>query len=209
VILRMKVSLTKHGFLKVADVLKDHPTYELTEYISGHYPGINLDQSQIKNILSFSEQVCEFPAFWDEARALNVHQLRKLVFVSYIFSHERLIDIFTQSTKDDGKGELFRSDLPNEKAYTNIVGSMSKIGLCAQSRGTSSVKYDMASLCDEELGGFVESILQIKLVEFENIDLELEDNGSINTVKTCEKYGYRKIFGLEEGEFKLWINPTV
>ena len=48
----LKVSLTKNGYFKVADVIANHPRHEVLANIRGRYPGINLDRAQIANMLS-------------------------------------------------------------------------------------------------------------------------------------------------------------
>ena len=62
----LKVSLTKNGYFKVAEVIKKHPRNEILDNIEGVHEGINIEAAQVKGMLSYDESQNEFPEVWDE-----------------------------------------------------------------------------------------------------------------------------------------------
>ena len=77
----LKVSLTKNGYFKVSEVIKKHPRNEILENISGKYQGINIEEAQVKGMLSYDNESNEFPEVWDEIRSYSPKAVEALVFI--------------------------------------------------------------------------------------------------------------------------------
>ena len=88
----LKVSLTKNGYFKVAEVIAKHPRHEVLTNIRGRYTGINLDYAQIANMLSADPKTGELPEEWDEIR-----QYPKLGCLNWLLPSDRFLDSRCQS----------------------------------------------------------------------------------------------------------------
>ena len=57
----LKVSLTKNGYFKVAELLKVHSRSEVLDNLVGTHPRINIVRSQIANMLDCNSATNEVP----------------------------------------------------------------------------------------------------------------------------------------------------
>lgn len=107
----LKVSLTKNGYFKVAEVIKKHPRNEILDNIGGVYEGINIEAAQIKGMLSYNETTNEFPEVWDEVKELGDKAVEALVFISIIYSHKTLIEVLSNSKLSEMRDILRRNEV--------------------------------------------------------------------------------------------------
>ncbi|MEN6366096.1 MAG: hypothetical protein ABFC88_04710 [Thermoguttaceae bacterium] len=203
----LRVSLTKNGYLKVAEIVAAYPSDTMLDHCSGDIHGVNLVRSQVANILC-ADTTGMVPAFWDEVRQHDRPTIRAFVLVAIIFAHKRLIAAIQEAGQGSPTGTLFRDDM-NEKEYTNLQFAMATIGLCAYARGTDQINYDMTALTSQlrPAGILVGDLLRAKLRrcgwrdpdEFRVApDLPLDEQ--------CVQEGFHKVFGLTAEDFRKWID---
>lgn len=200
----LKVSLTKNGYFKVAEVIKRHPRDEILNNIHGVYDGINIEAAQIKGMLSFDESTNEFPDVWDEVRALGEKAVEALVFISIIYSHKELIETLSKSKLSEMRGCIKRSDL-GEKAYTNLVYSMSKQGLCPLKQGANETYYDVSPLFLLEIGPLVKKVIGYKLQKTGWRAPAPDDYFSRDFYEQCAYYGFQDVLGISMEQFEQWL----
>lgn len=204
---RLRVSLTKNGYLKIADVLKHHPRWEVLEKINGTYPGINLAYSQAANIMG-ADGAGEVPEFWDEIRSHSDKAIDCFVLAAIIMSHVNLIELLKSSFQGDYKGYLQRGRV-GEKVYTNLIFALSECDLCDYVRGAEAVTYDMRGLVYElrDAGDIVRQLLQFKL---RKCGWREPERGGTDFYQECEDNGIHRVFGFgDPAQFKRWIRGTL
>lgn len=200
----LKVSLTKNGYFKVAEIIKKHPRNEILDNIEGVYDGINIDESQIKGMLSYNETTNEFPEVWDEVRALGDKAIEALVFISIIYSHKTLIEVLSKSKLSEMRGCLKRDDL-GEKAYTNLVYSMSKQGMCPLNQGAHETYYDVSPLFLLEIGPLVKKVIAYKLQKTGWKEPAQDDYFSRGYYEQCAYYSFHDVLGISMEQFEQWL----
>lgn len=200
----LKVSLTKNGYFKVAEVIKKHPRNEILDNIEGVYEGINIEAAQIKGMLSYNEATQEFPEVWDEVRALGDNAVEALVFISIIYSHKTLIEVLSKSKLSEMRGCLKRDDLA-EKAYTNLVYSMHKQGMCPINQGAHETYYDVSPLFLLEIGPLVKKVIGYKLQKTGWKAPAPDDYFSRDFYEQCAYYGFHDVLGISMEQFKQWL----
>lgn len=200
----LKVSLTKNGYFKVAEIIKKHPRDEILQNINGVYPDINLEAAQIKGMLSFDESVGEFPEVWDDVRPLGEKAIDALVFISIIYSHHTLIDVLAKSKLSEMRGCLKRDDL-GDKAYTNLVYSMSKQGMCPLRQGAQETYYDVSPLFLLEIGPLVKKIIGYKLQKTGWKEPAQDDYFLREFYEQCYFYGFHDVLGISKEQFRQWL----
>ena len=205
---RLRVSLTKNGYLKIAELLKRHSRYEILDHLDGSYPGINLVRSQVVNILGMNPTTEEIPEFWDEIREYGDRAIDCFAFVAIVLSHWRLISALRFATQGDMHGHLKRDDL-TPKEYTNLVYAMHAIRLCDYRRGAESVNYDLYRLVYhlQPAGHLVRKLIRSKLLRCgwrEPKEFPNSDNPGF--LVACHELGIPEVFGLEHEQFEDWLN---
>lgn len=200
----LKVSLTKNGYLKVAEVIKQHPRTEILANINGVYPGINLNDGQIKGMLSFDSETGEFPEVWDEVKAYGADAIDALVLISVIYSHNKLIEVFSNSILSEMRGYLRREAL-GDKEYTNLVHSMNKLGMCPLNQGADETAFDVTPLFNLEIGGLVKKIITLKLIKTGWKEPAADDYFSRDFYEQCEFYNFNGVLGLSIEQFQQWL----
>ncbi|WJS05497.1 hypothetical protein [Roseibium aggregatum] len=200
----LKVSLTKNGYFKIAEVIKKHPRDEILKNINGVYDGINLDAAQIKNMLSFDEDSGEFPEVWDEIRTLGDKAIEALVFISIIYSHQKIINYLKDSNIAEMRGCLKR-DAEDQKTYTNLVYSMHELDLCPLDKGSDEVYYDLSPLFLLEIGPFVKKIIRLKLEKTGWSEPKADDYFTRDFYQQCESFELHKALGISIAQFEQWL----
>ncbi len=200
----LKVSLTKNGYFKVAEVIKKHPRNEILDNIEGIYEGINIEAAQIKGMLSYNETMQEFPDVWDEVRSFGDKAVEALVFISIIYSHKTLIEVLSKSKLSEMRGCLKRDDLA-EKAYTNLVHSMHKQGMCPLNQGAHETYYDVSPLFLLEIGPLVKKIIGYKLQKTGWQNPAQDDYFSRDFYEQCKYYGFHDVLGISMEQFTQWL----
>lgn len=200
----LKVSLTKNGYFKVSEVIKNHPRNEILDNIEGVYEGINLESAQIKGMLSFDESENEFPEVWDEVRNYSPEAIDALVFISIIYSHKTLIEVLSNSKLSEMRGCLKREDLA-EKAYTNLVFSMASQGMCPLEKGASETYYDVSPLFRLEIGDLVKKVIGLKLRKTGWKEPASDDYFSRDFYEQCAFYRFQDVLGISMDQFQQWL----
>lgn len=201
----LKVSITKNGYMKLAEVVKRHPRDEVLDNIRGTYVGINLIRSQISNIMDESV-TGEVPEFWDDIRKFNEAAIESFVFVAVVFSHGSLINALKDSSVGDMRGYLQRSSFKTPKVYMNLQYAMSSIEACEYQRGSESINYDLRaaifSLLDA--GPIVAELIETKLRRCGWRPSRVGSQRS-DFLSACEELEIPKVFGLTSSEFRRWM----
>ncbi|MBC53914.1 MAG: hypothetical protein CMQ34_08780 [Gammaproteobacteria bacterium] len=201
----LKVSLTKNGYFKVAEVIKLHPRNEILDNINGVYDGINIEPAQIKGMLSYDEKSNEFPEVWDEIRSFSSQAVDALVFISIIYSHKKLIEVLSESKLSEMRGCLKRENL-GEKEYTNLVYSMSNLGMCPIKRGANETYYDVSPLFQLEIGPLVKKVIRLKLRKTGWIEPASDDYFSRDFYEQCAYYKFQDVLGISIEQFRQWLD---
>lgn len=201
----LRVSLTKNGYFKVSEVIKNHSRNKILENISGVYPEINLETAQIKGMLSYDDDKGEFPEVWDEVREYDEKSIEALVFISIIFSHKLLIEVLSSSKISEMRGLVSRDSFNNNKVYTNLVYSMSSLGLCPLNRGAHETYYDVSPLFLMEIGTLVKKVIGSKLLKTGWKAPSQDDHFSRDYYEQCAHYHFHEVLGLSIEQFKQWL----
>ena len=205
----LKVSLTKNGYFKVADVIAKHPRHEVLDNIRGTYPDINLDRAQIVKMLSADLVTKELPEEWDEIRNYDKRAIEAFVFIAVLFSHHMLINVFAKSMTAEMRGVLKREDL-TDKAYTNLAYSMKTIGLCPYIPGADSIDYNLTPLFKEmSIGPLVKRLLARKLATTGWQEPGPNDPFIRTFYEQCFHFGFHRTLGISERQFQDWLEGQV
>ncbi|MBU0718740.1 MAG: hypothetical protein KJ749_10865, partial [Planctomycetes bacterium] len=158
------MSLTKNGYLKIAAIVAAYDSHEMLNHCRDSIRGVNLERSQVANILGADPHTGTVPAFWDEVRGHDRTTIRAFTFLAVVFSAEQLIRAFRDADRGTPTGVLLRSEMA-EKQYTNLQFAMAQVGLCDYARGTDQISYDMAPLTRQlrSVGHLVGQLLRAKL----------------------------------------------
>lgn len=206
----LKVSLTKNGFHKIADVIIAHPRNEVLQNISGVYTGINLAESQIVNLLSGDPKTSELPEVWDEIRTFGENQVRALTFVAILYSHNELITTFARSKTGEMRGTLRRDSFDNEKTYTNMAYTMQSFGICGYKRGAPYVDYSLASVFSNmQIGPLAKKIIYKKLQQTGWREPAPNDEFHRTFYEQCEHYRFHDALALTPDQFESWLEGQV
>ena len=197
----LRVSLTKNGYYKVAEVLKRHSGSEVLDNISGQYEGINLDRAQIINMLSGDDSTGELPEEWDEVRELGDRQVEVLTFIAILFSHEDLIRSFAAASTGEMRGTITREAL-GDKPYTNLVFSMETAGLCVRRVGRDSTPYKLAPLFELSIGPLIKKVIRRKLEKTGWTEPGQQDIFKRDFYEQCFYYKFHKTLGISERQFR-------
>jgi hypothetical protein len=209
VIEKLKVSLTKNGYLKTWRLVRLHPSDKILANVTGKHPGINLAPSQVRNILS-ADASGTIPAFWDDIRKYNDQTIKAFTFLAIVLSHHRLIEALQHAGKGTPKGRISRDEM-SEKEYTNLVYSLSELGYCHYERGAASVSYDISPLAAQlqPARKLVEQLVSSKLRRCGWRDPN-EFTGSTDQplVSECRKLKLHEALGMGFGDFSRWLTGT-
>lgn len=200
----LKVSLTKNGYFKVAEIIKRHPRHEILDNIRGAYEGINIEAAQVKGMLSYDESSGEFPEVWDEVRSYSPEAIDALVFISIIYSHRMLIEVMAKSKLSEMRGRIRREDL-GEKAYTNLVYSMNTQGLCPLREGAQETYYDVSPLFRLEIGPLVKKVIRLKLKKTGWEEPGPDQYFLRDFYEQCFYFHFHDVLGLSKDQFREWL----
>jgi hypothetical protein len=198
----LKVSLTKHGAHKVADLIKAFPKDQILENTSGTFRDIRIAQSQTKKNLS-AKPDGTLPNIWDEIRQLSNNDINKLVLISIIFSHHKLIETMIQSSTEELQGKVNRGEVIDGKAYTNFACILEELGF-AITHTPDYVTYDLQSIfhSSNEFPTFVSRILKLKLKT-------AGWDESNNFIDECLDLNFHSVFSLSEDDFRKWLQGDI
>lgn len=202
---KLKVSLTKNGYFKVWEVIEKHPSVDILANINGTYPGINLEEAQIIGMLSIDPTTKSVPSVWDDVRLLGTDRIQYLTFISILFSHYNLIEIFRSGKTSEMKGSIHRLDpLLGGKGHTNLVDTMNTIGLSKTKKGSDKAFYDFEILFQSDLGPLVKDILLLKLEKI-GWKAPKDDEFCRDFYTQCFYYGFHEALAISKSQFKDWL----
>ena len=201
----LKVSLTKNGFNKIADVLFQVGSAVLLENLDGTVDGAHINDAQTKKMLSYDETQQAFPPVWEQARSLGQQPLRALSFIAILFSHRTYINAFTAGSVGEMRGLLTRSSV-GDKAYTNIVALMRDLGLTPVGIGSQQCDYNLAPLFeDRRAGPLAKQVLELKLEET-GWTPPGNDDFRRDFYEQCFHFGFDKVLSLSPKQFTDWMD---
>lgn len=194
---KLRVSLTKHGAHKLAILLKKYDKDEVLNHLVNSEPGVNIELAQAKKNLSFTNGAV--PGVWNEARAKGDSTIDALVLMSIILSHYELINALKNSKNRVGfAGTVKRSDLANEKAYTNIAHTIEELGYSIE-HDYKHFRYDFQKIFKiPGLNKLFEKILKLKLST-----AGWDQSNSITEEAT--NLGIHEVFSLTTKQFSSWL----
>lgn len=194
---RLKVSLTRQGAHKVAELIKAFPRHEILGNLDGTYREIRITESQTRKNLSIPE-AGEIPKIWDDVRQLGEREIENLVLLAIIFSHHQLIEAFRHSASDPMRGRISRAQFKNEKAFTNLKHILDVLGF-ARVVDYAYVQYDLRRLFENrQLAQLVQQLFRLKLGE-------AGWDGIGDIVSECIDLGFHEALGLPKKQFSEWL----
>ncbi len=194
---KLKVSLTKHGAHKIADLIKAFPRDLVLENISDRYHGIKIELAQTKSNLSAYPNGT-LPYIWDEVRKLGDEHVNDLVILAIIFSHHRLIETMIESSTGDKKGIIIRDKVIGGKEFTNFACILEELGFAYQ-HNPQRVSYDLNRIFKKfELIPLIIQLLTFKL-------RTAGWDGKTDFIDECIASGIHKVFGVTEVYFREWL----
>lgn len=201
----LKVSLTKNGYFKVAEIIKRHPRGEILDNLWGTHEGINLDRAQILKMLSGDEATEELPQVWDDVKALGPQAIEALTFISIIYSHVTLIEGFKESIVSEMRGVLKRNFFDN-KVFTNLVDTMTKMELGNKVHGADEFSFSLKPIFKEmAIGPLAKDILTRKLKKTGWNEPATADIFRRGFYEQCIFFGFHKVFGISQQQFEDWL----
>ena len=206
---RLGVSLTKNGYLKIAELVKAHSRFAILDNCEGVHPGINIVPNQVFKILSADPRTGDVPEVWDEIREYGDAAIECFTLVAVIFSHARLIDLFQRTSQGAYLGHVDRADLPQEKEYQNLVYAMASLNLCDYLKGSQGVNYDFRPLVHalRDAGPVVKKLLELKLRTAGWRDPALYRIGADGDFWTeSQRLALHSVFGMEPAPFRRWLS---
>ena len=205
---RLRVSLTKNGYMKIAELIRRHPRWDVLQHLEGCHRGINLKRSQASNILGADPFTGQLPAYWDEIRQYSEKAIDAFVFVAIVLSHHKLIELFRRGSQGTLCGSLSRANL-TDKEYTNLVYAMASLGLCEYKRGSHTTEYDLYSLVFhlQPAHRVVRQLIASKLNRCGWLDPEdSPETGNRGLVDECRALKMNAVFAMTWKDFEAWLN---
>ncbi len=194
---KLRVSLTKHGAHKIADLIKAFPRDQVLENTWDRYREIKIDIAQSKSNLS-ADTNGTLPYIWDEVRNLGPEHVNDLVLLAIIFSHHRLIETMIESSTGDKKGIVIRDRVIESKEFTNFACVLDELGFANQ-HNPQRISYDLNRIFKKfELIPLIIQLLTFKLKT-------AGWDGNTDFIDECIKSGFHKVFGVTEVYFREWL----
>jgi hypothetical protein len=205
---KLRVSLTKNGYMKLARLVRKYPSHEVLDHVYGSESGIKLARSQAANILGADAQTGQVPTFWDDIRNFDDKTIRSFTFAAIVLSHHKLIEAFSLAAQGNMHGYLRRDDL-SEKEFTNIVYAMATLGLCDYERGSDGVSFDLYRLVYHLQPAHVQlrQLIESKLRRGGWINPEVHPfSRESDFLEICRRIQINQTFGLDSSQFEAWLN---
>jgi hypothetical protein len=198
---QLKVSLTKHGAHKVAQLLIAFPTDQVLGNTSGTYRNITINRAQAEKNLSVDNRG-NLPGFWESARQLGYAEVEGLVLLGIVFSHHQLIEAMRVGQAGPMQGTILRGEIITGKAFTNMANNIEELGFSVQ-HTPELVSYDLRPLLlNPALSGPVASLLESKLAS-------AGWDHRRGLADECVWLGLNEAVAMEPAEFHDWLigNP--
>jgi hypothetical protein len=205
---KLRVSQTKNGYQKIPALVIAHPRGEILENVYGVHPGINLERSQVANILGAAPGSDALPAYWDEIRAYSKGTIEAFGLVAVLFSHYSFIETLLRAQHSQPVGYLPRGAL-SEKAYTNLAYALSERGVCEYRPGSQGTVVNFSPIVSRlrSVGRLVQKLLRDKLARCNWVDPDIYSGSQdLPFMQTCLQLRFHEVFGLSADEFKSWMS---
>jgi len=195
----LKVSLTKNGYIKIADVVRRHPADEIVESTVDKYDGINLAASQVRVILDAEDG--RVPEYWDDIKDFGDEAIDAFTFIAILFSHHHLIETLARGAKDDFEGRVQRGWFDSNKEFTNFNYTLASLGLAPYKKNSADVRYDLQPVVYYLLKPYrlVKKLLTAKLER-------CGWNGRGDLAEACIEAGFHKALAMTPKEFSAWLS---
>jgi hypothetical protein len=194
---KLRVSLTKHGAHKVADLLLRFDAQDVLSNLSDSIPGVKIDSVQARKNLSASSTGA-VPSVWNQARAAGHESINALVLIAIIFSHGQLIQAMRAARTASMRGTVVRGQVIDEKAFTNFAHTIEQLGYSV-SHSADQVSYNLARLFEiPELHRLAADVLSRKL-------LTAGWDRSNTLVQEMVANGLHEVFGVTAEQFSNWL----
>jgi hypothetical protein len=198
---RLKVSLTKHGSHKVAELLEKFAPNQVIANATGKVKGINIAPSQArKNLSALAGDV--LPDFWNITKNSGRPAINAIVLLAIVFSHNELIKVMIGAIKGPGRGVVKRSDVDGGKGFTNFKDDFYELGF-ATSVSSEEFAFDISSIIgDKNLGLIARHLFKHKLLNAGWDEFTALADEAVSV-------GFHEALGLTEASFRAWISEDV
>jgi hypothetical protein len=197
----LKVSLTKHGAHKVAELLFAYPPDELLSHVDDKLLNIHIDEAQARINLSIGSSSGKIPDYWDDAKKLGQKYVRGLVLLSIAFSHHRLIEALRDSRPRLCTGIVRRGTVLQGKEYTNFACIFEELGFIRNHR-QDLFEYDFSELLT--LNGFPD--LFVQMLRDKLVKAGMSRTGDALTESLHQEL--HLVLGMNASELSEWWNTS-
>ncbi len=198
---KLRVSLTKHGAHKLADLIMAFPANKVLHNTWGKYKGIRIDAAQAQNIMSVDNRG-DVPPFWDQAREMGLEAVQELLLLAIIFSHHDLIKAMQSGATGNKKGVIKRGLIIAGKAYTNFACILDELGF-AQKHTAEEVSFDLSRIfLNPNLTTLVGDLIKTKLIQ-------AKWDQQNDLISECIALKLEKVLSISPGFFKEWLSGQV
>lgn len=192
---RLRVSLTKHGILKLAKLVRAYPRNQVLHNTWDSLNSIRIDAAQVRGVMSVSDDGNP-PLLWDKIRDLGDQDIEDIVFIAIIFSHHKLIECMIDGNRNDCI--IYRGRVIDGKEFTNFAHTIDEFKYSIEHE-VDHVSYDISRIYYKSyLVEYVREILRLKLL----------DAGGTNTIDDLEvgvQLRFNEVFNLSKDEYKEWL----
>lgn len=207
----LRVSLTKNGYFKVAELLKAHSRRDVLDNAFGVHEGINIIASQIGNMLDANAITNDVPEYWDEIRDHGWEGIDALTVVAMLMAHHRIIRIMQSASqgRPEFNGYFLRDDFPQNKEYTNFAYALACFGLSVYRPGAGAVEYSLAPVVYHlrDAGKLVRDLLAVKMLRAgwrDPASYKIAPDRDLMT--ELQAHNIHRVFSMEWPRFSSWLN---
>lgn len=195
---KLKVSLTKHGAHKLTRLIVLHDKDSILGHAYGYHSGININESQLKGILSVDKNA-KVPNIWDDIRILGEQDIQDLVFIAIVFSHHSLIETMIHSNHNHCK--IIKGVKIGGKSFTNFAHIIDQFNLSVE-HTKDHVSYDISRIFYKTyLPGYVRKIIALKLYD-------AGWDGKGKDYEIAIRNNFNDVFGVTADEFRKWFEES-
>jgi len=194
---KLKVSLTKHGAHKLADLLVKYDRSKVLDHLDD-VAGDKIDEPQAKATLAVGTTGV-VPELWSRARNQGKAAVRALVFLAIVFSHHRLISAMRAGARSRYIGTIVRGAIVDDKEFTNFSREVQQLGFCT-SHSKVAFEYDLSSIFTmPEFNKLVAALIERKLKH-------AGWTGDGNLADEAVNAGLHEVLAVSESQFRNWLN---
>ncbi|MES3004288.1 MAG: hypothetical protein V4787_26595 [Pseudomonadota bacterium] len=204
-VLKLKVSLTKHGAHKVATLLRMYHKDEVLNHVWGKAKGIKVDGAQARVNMSarLLRKDVPVPKLWNEVRKLGDQQIDALVLLAIVFSHHSLIEALQAGASgDSATGTVKRGEVLDGKAFTNFAHVIEQLGYSIEHKA-SHVRFDFTRMFG------IEGLNKLALELFELKLKEARWDGKSQVVDELVANDFHRALAVSADFFRKWLTKGV